>query len=374
MRNISRIFSRVASLVKFTPTGTISSSNVQDAIAEVATDAAATYIPLSYLDADGTLLANSDSKIATQKATKTYADSKIAGLLNYRGAYDASVNLYPSSGGSGAAGAVMKGDMWVISVAGTMGGVDIQIGDSLIANVDTPGQASSKWNTLNTNISYVPEDNANKVISISGSSTDTQYPSAKLLYDQLVLKVNTSVTVNGHALSSNVTVSKSDVGLGSVENTALSTWAGTSNIVTVGTITTGTWHGSVLDSTYGGTGINNAGRTLTLNTNSGSITFTNPSTTLTVSNTGSISGSNSGDVALATNSGLSISGQTLNMGTPSSVGGTSTNSVTTNTHTHAFSYKSSDGTSGVSGSFTYVKSWDQTGTITIKDGLVTSIT
>jgi len=35
------------------------------------------YIPLSYLDTDGTLAANSDVKIATQKATKTYADTKV---------------------------------------------------------------------------------------------------------------------------------------------------------------------------------------------------------------------------------------------------------------------------------------------------------
>ena len=32
----------------------------------------------SYLDTDGTLAANSDSKIATQKATKTYADTKVS--------------------------------------------------------------------------------------------------------------------------------------------------------------------------------------------------------------------------------------------------------------------------------------------------------
>jgi hypothetical protein len=35
-------------------------------------------IPLSYLDTDGTLAANSDTKVATQKATKTYADTKVA--------------------------------------------------------------------------------------------------------------------------------------------------------------------------------------------------------------------------------------------------------------------------------------------------------
>src|ERR1035437_6965172 len=130
----------------------------------------------------------SDTKYPSVKAVKTYADGLVVGLLDYRGGYDASVNTYPAAGGSGTAGAVMKGDMWVISVAGTLGGVAIQIGDSIIANVDTPGQTAGNWNTLNSNISYVPEDQANKVTSISGASTDVQYPSAKLLYDQLALK------------------------------------------------------------------------------------------------------------------------------------------------------------------------------------------
>lgn len=37
-----------------------------------------------------------------------------------------------------------------------------------------------------------------------------------------------------------VTLTSSDVGLGNVENTALSTWAGSANITTLGTVTTGT--------------------------------------------------------------------------------------------------------------------------------------
>lgn len=37
-------------------------------------------IPLSYLDTDGTLAADSDSKVASQKATKTYADTKNTGI------------------------------------------------------------------------------------------------------------------------------------------------------------------------------------------------------------------------------------------------------------------------------------------------------
>lgn len=140
----------------------------------------------------------SDTKYPSAKAVKDYTDGLVVGLLDYRGVFDASVNTYPSSGGSGTAGAVLKGDMWVISVAGTLGSVAIQIGDSIIANVDTPAQTSANWNSLNSNISYAPEDSANKVTSISGSSTNIQYPSAKLVYDQLVLKQNAiSLTTTG---------------------------------------------------------------------------------------------------------------------------------------------------------------------------------
>ena len=55
-----------------------------------------------------------------------------------------------------------------------------------------------------------------------------------------------------------VTLSNSDVGLGNVENTKLSTWAGSANIQTVGTITSGTWQGSVIAIAKGGTGAGTA--------------------------------------------------------------------------------------------------------------------
>lgn len=73
--------------------------------------------------------------------------------------------------------------------------------------------------------------------------------------------------------------------LTNVENTALSTWAGTANVTTLGTIGTGTWQGTVVGSTYGGTGVNNAGRTLTINTNSGTLAFPGASTTMTFPST-----------------------------------------------------------------------------------------
>jgi hypothetical protein len=43
---------------------------------------------------------------------------------------------------------------------------------------------------------------------------------------------------------------KTDLSLNNVENTALSTWAGSSNLTTLGTISSGTWNGTALTSAY----------------------------------------------------------------------------------------------------------------------------
>ena len=43
---------------------------------------------------------------------------------------------------------------------------------------------------------------------------------------------------------------RNTLGLGNVENTAVSSWVGSENITTLGTITTGTWNGSVISDAY----------------------------------------------------------------------------------------------------------------------------
>ena len=78
------------------------------------------------------------------------------------------------------------------------------------------------------------------------------------LTTHLADKVPNTRTINGYALSADVTLTKSDVGLGDVENTALSTWPGSTNLVTLGTVTTGVWQGSPIAIMYGGTGATNA--------------------------------------------------------------------------------------------------------------------
>lgn len=75
----------------------------------------------------------------------------------------------------------------------------------------------------------------------------------------------------------------------------LDDWSGSTSINTVGTITTGVWNGSVISPAYGGTGINNGSRTLTINSNSGTLDFTGSSYVLTINDNSSISGVNTGD-------------------------------------------------------------------------------
>ena len=123
----------------------------------------------------------STTKYPSVSAIKSYADNLIVGVLSYRGGYNASGNTFPTIG-SATNGNVLAGNMWVISVSGTLGGQAVNVGDSIIAAVNLPGQVATNWDILEGNISYVPENQVNKITSLSPSSTDTQYPSARLLY------------------------------------------------------------------------------------------------------------------------------------------------------------------------------------------------
>jgi hypothetical protein len=88
---------------------------------------------------------------------KAYTDAAVVGLYDPRGNFDASGNVFPSTGGSGAAGAVLKSDIWRISVAGTLGGEAVGVGDEVVALVDAPGQTAANWNIYEHNVGYVPE-------------------------------------------------------------------------------------------------------------------------------------------------------------------------------------------------------------------------
>jgi hypothetical protein len=115
---------------------------------------AAYAMPLSYLDTDVALAANSDTKVASQKAVKAYADALIAAndAMVFRGVIDASLNPnYPAAN---------RGDTYKISVAGKIGGasgVNVEVGDLIMCITDatvagTQAAVGANWEITQANI------------------------------------------------------------------------------------------------------------------------------------------------------------------------------------------------------------------------------
>lgn len=106
------------------------------------------------IDVDTTLSANSDSRLATQKAVKAYVDSSVTGLLDLKGSTDCSTNPnYPSA---------LKGDSYYVTVAGKIGGASgktVEIGDVYVALADNAGgteaSVGTSWFVLNQNLTGV---------------------------------------------------------------------------------------------------------------------------------------------------------------------------------------------------------------------------
>ena len=91
----------------------------------------------------------------------------------------------------------------------------------------------------------------NGVITL-GTNTITPLTSHQTIYSLSIKNSEgteqTNYTPNKSA--SSLTLTKAMVGLGNVENTKLSTWNGSENITTLGTITSGTWNGSKIANDY----------------------------------------------------------------------------------------------------------------------------
>jgi hypothetical protein len=87
----------------------------------------------------------------TDAANKTYVDTAVTGLLDFKGSTDASANPnYPSAS---------KGDTYVVSVAGKIGGASgksVEIGDMYVATADNAGgteaAVGSSWSVLQHNL------------------------------------------------------------------------------------------------------------------------------------------------------------------------------------------------------------------------------
>jgi hypothetical protein len=100
------------------------------------------------------------------------------------------------------------------------------------------------------NISLLTNDSG--YITSSALSGYLTSASAALTYEPIITGGTTAQYWRGDKTWQ--TLDKTAVGLGNVENTALSTWAGSTNITTLGTVATGTWSATAIGATKGGTG------------------------------------------------------------------------------------------------------------------------
>lgn len=87
----------------------------------------------------------------TSKKTTAAAIALSSG--HWRGAYDLSVDAYPSSGGSGEGGSIQSGDEWYVSVSGDLdleglGIITINAGALIKALVNTPGSTPANWKVI----------------------------------------------------------------------------------------------------------------------------------------------------------------------------------------------------------------------------------
>lgn len=115
---------------------------------------------------------------------------------------------------------------------------------TLLATVYDVSQVSGFANPMNT---------LGDVIYGAASGTPTRLAGNTTTTKQFLSQTGTG---SASAAPSWSTVTKSDVGLSNVENTALSSWAGSTNITTLGTVATGTWNASTITVARGGTGAN----------------------------------------------------------------------------------------------------------------------
>lgn len=108
-----------------------------------------------------TAQASADAAVLT--TAESYADGLVTALWKDQGNYDPSTNTYPTALNTNPVVAtIKKGFIWTSSGTGTLNSKTVELGDTIRALVDSPGQTNSNWAIGENNIGYVAENAANK--------------------------------------------------------------------------------------------------------------------------------------------------------------------------------------------------------------------
>ena len=142
-----------------------------------------------------------------------------------------------------------------LTIEGTM-----SLKEQANANTDTAAYGQLWVKTATPNELYFTTDAGDDIQITSGTSIVGSGSGGGITFGKLsgnALKSEETLTTNdvllmgaNHVKGRTYAEFKSDISLNNVENTAISTFAGSSNITTLGTITTGTWNGTAIADAY----------------------------------------------------------------------------------------------------------------------------
>jgi hypothetical protein len=92
-------------------------------------------------------IGSDDARALVEDVTDSYLNIFDNTVWRDCGDVDLSADLFPTSGGTGAAGAILKNNTFDVTVEGTPGGAlePILVGCTIRALVDTPGQTLANW-------------------------------------------------------------------------------------------------------------------------------------------------------------------------------------------------------------------------------------
>jgi hypothetical protein len=164
------------------------------------------------IDSDLTAVSASDDTLASAKAIKDYVDTAVTGALVYQGGYDAGANspdldVSPDSG-------ITQGWTYTVTVSGTFFTTAVAVGDLLIAETDSP-TVEADWTIVNKAIPDIVDATTSvKGIVRLATIAETNTGTSELI----------ALTPDG-----------------------LDGWTGSGQLVTVGTIGSGTWQGTNID-------------------------------------------------------------------------------------------------------------------------------
>ena len=125
---------------------------------------------MSFVIDEDTMVSDLATKVPTQQSVKAYVDTKVASSVNYRGGYNASTNSPDlDSSPSG----VSIGDMYTVTVAGTFFTVGVEVGDTLIAEVNN-ASTEAEWTIVNKNLDAASIKTAYESNSNTNAFTDAE--------------------------------------------------------------------------------------------------------------------------------------------------------------------------------------------------------